>query len=265
MAPRSTRRVSFAEPADSGVAAESPHPVADTHAYDPCPQPAAVRGHSAITAPEMPAAADEPEPGSVEEGGDKRTELSGHTRQARDNPLEGASAPSSACCATSLACQSLTGPHNTKSHSGPSNCLQESKTCSSSARGAYWHLVKVNSRRLRRLCPARLDHRRAARRCFGHRRSCCDTGADEAVGQSEVSLARMARGRRARCRYTARKGSCGDRGQAPRALDRQATAVRAATADAVQLAESPHARPPGLPRLPTLRCRRDPGGNSRRR
>ena len=110
MAPRSTRRVSFAEPADSGVAAESPHPVADTHAYDPCPQPA-VRGHSAITAPEMPAAADEPEPGSVEEGGDKRTELSGHTRQVRDNPFEGASAPSSACCATSLACQSLTCVH----------------------------------------------------------------------------------------------------------------------------------------------------------
>ena len=110
MAPRSARRVSFAEPADSGVAAESPHPVADTHAYDPCPQPAAC-GHSAITAPEMPAAADEPEPDSVEEGGDKCTELSGHTRQVRDNPLEGASAPSSACCATSLACQSLTCVH----------------------------------------------------------------------------------------------------------------------------------------------------------
>ena len=35
MASRSTRRVSFAEPADSGVAAESPLAAADTHAYDP--------------------------------------------------------------------------------------------------------------------------------------------------------------------------------------------------------------------------------------
>ena len=64
-----------------------------------------------MTAPEMPAAADEPEPRSVEEGGDKCTELSGHTRQVRDNPFEGASAPSSACCATALACQSLTCVH----------------------------------------------------------------------------------------------------------------------------------------------------------
>ena len=136
MASRSTRRVSFAEPADSGVAAESPLAAADTHAYDPRPQPAA-RGHSATTASEMPAAADEPEPNSDEEADEKSTESSGHTQQVQDNPLEGASAPSPACCAASLACQSLTCVHarDPISHFGPSYCLQESKTCSTSA---YW-------------------------------------------------------------------------------------------------------------------------------
>ena len=56
--------VSIANAADSGVAAESHRPIADTHRYDLQPQPA-TRGHSATAASEMPAAAGAPEPDSA--------------------------------------------------------------------------------------------------------------------------------------------------------------------------------------------------------
>ena len=107
MAACSSRRVSFAEAPDCGVAAEPPHLVAATDEYDPHPQPAAC-GHSVITASEVPAAADEPEHDSDEEGGEKSTESSGHSRHVQDNPLEGTSAPSPAHCAASFASKSLT-------------------------------------------------------------------------------------------------------------------------------------------------------------
>ena len=100
------------------------------HELDPRPQPAAC-GHSATSASEVPAAADEPEQDSDKEGGEKSTESSGHSRQVQDKPLEGASAPSPRRPPTaphpSLPRASpVCTPRDPISHSSPSNCLQKS-------------------------------------------------------------------------------------------------------------------------------------------
>jgi len=111
------------------------------HELDPHPQPAAC-GHSATSASEVPAAADEPEQDSDKEGGEKSTESSGHSRQVQDKPLEGASAPSPRRPPTaphpSLPRASpVCTPRDPISHSSPSNCLQKSPRRAPRARKAH--------------------------------------------------------------------------------------------------------------------------------
>jgi len=118
MASSESRPVSFAAPPGTGAVAESSQPSTETDRVDPRPQPAA-RGHSAEAATEVPAAADGPQGvlgKNVPMGAESSTESSGHVRQVEEDPLEGASAPSSVHCAAHLVPQRLTWPSASMPH-----------------------------------------------------------------------------------------------------------------------------------------------------